>query len=253
MRARPLPVWAVLSALCLAVPSAHASAPEVGTTVAVKNEVLLQAPGEQKPLKKGARVHQDEIVSTGKAATAEIELKDKTKLAVGPDATIVLDKLVFDPNAPPRSIVVDLGKGAFRFITGLSPKDSYEIRTPTATMGIRGTVFDVFVSAEGETAVLLHEGAVDVCPTPTSCQRHDRKGQLVHVNLARVLTQPLRWDPALFQGLAFASAFPFVGKRLVIDPVRRVASTTLTTTQRVGREVINTPGKVIRQLTRPPF
>jgi hypothetical protein len=215
--------------------------------------VTLAVANEQKPLKKGAIVHQDEVVMTGKASTAEIELKDKTKLAVGPDATIVLDNLVFDPNAPQRSIVLDISKGAFRFITGLSPKEAYEIRTPTATMGIRGTVFDVYVSPAGETAVLLHEGEVDICATPTNCQRHDKKGQVVQVSLARVLTSPLRWDASLFQGLAFASAFPFVGKRLVVDPVRRVANQSLTTGQRVGREVIQTPGKVLRQFTKPPF
>jgi ferric-dicitrate binding protein FerR (iron transport regulator) len=236
-----------------AIGGARANAPEVGTAIVVRNTVTLTVADEQRPLKKGAVVHQDEVLTTGKASTAEIELKDKTKLAVGPDATIVLDNLVFDPNAPQRSIVLDIGKGAFRFITGLSPKEAYEIRTPTATMGIRGTVFDVYVSPEGETAVLLHEGAVDICATPTTCQRHDRKGQVIHVSLTRVLSFPLSWDASLFQGLAFASAFPFVGKRLVVDPVRRVASRSLTTSQRVGREILKTPGKVFRQFTRPPF
>lgn len=229
-----------------------ASAPDVGTAVAVRNEVILGGQAGQKPLEKGAVVRQDETVTTGRESNAEIELKDKTKLAVGPLSVIVLDKLVFDAGAS-QSISLNLGKGAFRFITGASRKEAYEIKTPTATMGVRGTVFDVFVTEQGETAVLLHEGAVDICPTPGNCQRHNRKGRLVHVNLARVLTYPLRWDPGIFQGLAFAAAFPFVGKRLVIDPVRRVANRSLTTGARVGRQIVRTPGRIIRQLPRPRF
>jgi hypothetical protein len=250
-RKTPLRFPLVVPFLVLAGP-ALASAPDVGTAVAVRNEVTLEGQSERKPLKKGTVVHQDESVTTGRESTAEIEFKDKTKLAVGPQSVIVLDKLVFDAGAS-RSITLNLGKGAFRFITGASPKEAYEIKTPTATMGVRGTVFDVFVTEQGETAVLLHDGAVDICPSPNTCQRHDRKGRLMHVSLARILTSPLRWDPTLFQGLAFASAFPFVGKRLIIDPVRRVANSTLTTGARVGRQIIRTPQRVIRRITRPPF
>jgi hypothetical protein len=235
------------AALSLTLATAQAAAPEVGKAVVVKNEVVLQSPAEAKPLKRGAKVHQDESLITGKGASAEIELQDKTKLAVGPDSTIVLDKLVFDASAG-QSITLNLSKGAFRFVTGLSPKETYEIKTPTATMGVRGTVFDVFVTPEGETAVLLHEGAVDICPTPSSCQRHDRKGRVVHVSLARVLTSPLNWDATLFKGMAFAAAFPFVGKRLIVDPVRRVAHASLTTAPRTARKIVETPAKVIKRV-----
>jgi len=234
------------------VASAAVAAPEVGTAVAVRNKVTIQAAEQSQPLRKGEVLHQDEVLATGKASSVEIELLDKTKLAVGADSTIVLDKLVFDASAPTRTVTLNMSKGAFRFITGLSPKESYEIKTPTATMGVRGTVFDVFVSAEGETAILLHEGAVDVCATPATCQRHDKVGRLVHVSLARVLTAPLRWDGSLFKGLAFAGAFPFVGKRLVIDPVRRVGDTALFAGRQVGR-VLTTPGRVIQRTLRSPL
>ncbi len=127
-------------------------------------------------------------------------------------------------------------------------------------MGVRGTVFDVFVADNGETAVLLHEGGVDVCSEPGSCQRHDRVGKLLVVNLARAITFPLRWDGALGGTIAAATAFPFVGKKLVLDPVRRLggakmireASAVVTSPVRKGAKVITKPVRAIGRAIRRP-
>ena len=53
--------------------------------------------------------------------------------------------------------------GTFRFISGNSSKQAYSIKTPTATMGIRGTKFDFTVRRRGDTDVVLFSGQVDVC------------------------------------------------------------------------------------------
>jgi hypothetical protein len=253
--------------LLMLVPAAGAapSTPEIGTTVVVKNEVVVEFEQEKRKLRKGNKVHQNEIVETTNSATAEIRLLDETKLAVGPSARITLDKFVYDANATPGSIVVNLSKGAFRFITGSSPSAAYEIRTPTTSLGVRGTVFDVYVAGNGETAILLHEGALDVCPTPGSCRRHDSVGRFVHVNLQRLISAPQLWDGSFMKGLSVAVAFPFVGRTLAIDPVRRLRHSDLAVgaltgkTPRVIEKSIqggrNLPDAIGRTLPRPrlPF
>jgi hypothetical protein len=238
---------AVMLTSGLCAHSALAATPEVGDTVTVKNEVTAETGDAKRKLAKGNKVFQDEILVTSKTASAEIELLDKTKLAVGSSARIVLDKFVYDAGAPPGSISINLAKGAFRFITGASPKDAYEIKTPTASLGVRGTIFDVFVADDGETVVLLHEGGVDVCPTPTTCQRHDKIGHFVHIGLDRVLSAPLRWDGSILKGIAVTTAFPFVGKKLVIDPVRRLTHASLT---EGASRVITAPAKGLRRVGR---
>ena len=264
-RHRSLGLGLMLSFASLTAPAAaETTQPEVGKAVVVKESVSIEYQDEKKPLTKNATVHQDEAVVTQASSSAEIELLDKTKLAVGPDARIVLDKFVYDAGASPGSISINLSKGAFRFVTGLSPKASYVIKTPTATMGVRGTVFDVFVADNGETAVLLHEGGVDVCSSPGTCQRHDRVGKFLVVNLARAISFPLKWDGALTGTIAAAAAFPFVGKRLVLDPVRRLggakmirqASRVVTTPIRQGSKVVTKPVRALsRAIGRPrlPF
>jgi hypothetical protein len=207
--------------------AASAATPDIGKSVAVRNEVSLEIEGSKQALVLGATVHQDEIIVTGSDATAEVELLDKTKLAVGPDARIVLDKFVYDAGASPASISINLTKGAFRFITGAAPKEAYEIKTPTASLGVRGTIFDIYVGDNGETAVLLHEGGVDVCNSAHSCQHQDKLGSIMHISLAGVFSSPLRWDGSIMKGIAVTKAFPFVGKSLVIDPVRRLSPRSL--------------------------
>ncbi|MGO9985883.1 MAG: FecR domain-containing protein [Rhodomicrobium sp.] len=230
---------------------AHAAAPDIGKAVAVKNEVSLESGGSKQDLAVGAAVHQDEIVITSGEASAEIELLDKTKLAIGPDARIVLDKFVYDASASPASISINLSKGAFRFITGAAPKQAYEIKTPTASLGVRGTIFDVYVAENGETAVLLHEGGVDVCNAAHSCQSHDKAGGIIHVSIAGVFSAPLRWDGSIMKGIAVTRAFPFVGKRLTIDPVRRLSPRSLIRgTASIGR--ITAPAQNLRRVLPVP-
>jgi len=231
---------------------ARAAAPDVGKTVAVKNEVNLEIGESKQSLSKGAIVHQDEIIVTGEAASAEIELLDKTKLAAGANARIVLDKFVYDASASPGSISVNLSKGAFRFITGLSPKASYEIKTPTASLGVRGTVFDVYVADNGETAVLLHEGEVGICNTARSCQNLNKAGGILHVGVAGAFSSLLKWDGAVMKGIGAATAFPFVGKRLAIDPVRRLSQGILVNgTGGIGG-TITAPAKNLKHILPTP-
>lgn len=225
--------------------------PEIGTTIAVRNQVMVESEDAQRRrLRKGGKVHQEEIVETSKSAQAEIQFLDDTKLAVGPGARVVLDKFVFDPNAAPGAIAINISKGAFRFISGTSPSTAYEIRTPTASMGVRGTVFDVFVAPSGETVVLLHEGAVEVCSvTAAGCRSHDVIGRFVHVGLQGLVSLPLPWDGTFLRGVTIAAAFPFVGKRLAIDPLRRLRHADLLSPATRATRAVTKP---VESLTKAP-
>lgn len=240
----------VVAALAIPLHSLPASTahPEIGSALAVRNRVTAELGNENRRLSRGAKVHQDEVLVTGAKSSAEIKLLDETKLAVGPSSKLVLDKFVYDASAPPKSISITLAKGAFRFITGASDKAAYEIKTPTATMGVRGTVFDVFVADNGESVVLLHEGSVEVCAGSFNCKRHDVIGKIMRIGLGGLLSEPANWSRSLLRGVRVGRAFPFVGRRLTIDPVRRLTHSALER----GRvdDVIRTPVEGLRELRR---
>jgi hypothetical protein len=110
----------------------------------------------------------DETVRTGKESSAKLVMIDSTNLSIGPNASITLDRTVFNDEHSYRDIAIKLTTGAFRFVTGHSEKAAYKIITPVAAIGVRGTVLDI-LSQRGKTTVVLQEGASRVCATGGAC------------------------------------------------------------------------------------
>ncbi len=90
-------------------------------------------------------IYHNELIETGKESSTELIFLDETKLALGPNSSLTLDKFVYDPEPGKSSFIMTATAGVFRFVSGKLPKDSYTIHTPTATIGIRGTAFTLVV------------------------------------------------------------------------------------------------------------
>jgi hypothetical protein len=213
----------VLCAFAVGGASAQDTTPEIGTAVVIKREVIATLGDDKHDLREGGRVHRSEYLETGDDAQAELKLDDQTKLALGPNAGLKLDEFVIGKSGGVTTIGVNFVKGTFRFITGSQKKDAYSIQTPSATIGVRGTVFDVYVDGTGDTLVLLHEGEVDICTKSRTCKRHNSIGRIIHATVAGVLSAPIKFSAGLIPGvIGVGTAFPFVGKSLRIDPLRRL-------------------------------
>lgn len=223
MRAFVAALSLAVTTLAAAPADAQEAAPEIGTAVVIKRTVTAKLGEDQRKLNAGARVHRTEYLETGPEAQAELRLDDQTKLALGPNAGLKLDDFVIGQSQGVTTIGVNMVKGTFRFLTGSQDSKSYKIETPSATIGVRGTVFDVYVDGKGDTLVLLHEGEVDICSKTQTCRRHNSKGRIVHTTLGGLVSEPLRFTAKLIPGLSSVGrAFPFVGRTLQIDPVRRL-------------------------------
>ena len=140
----------------------------VGEAVLVQNQVVRVADSLSMPINVGDSLMRDETVRTGADSAAKIVMADNTNLSLGPDATITLDRTVFNDEHSYREIAIKLTTGAFRFVTGHSEKAAYKITTSVATIGVRGTVLDI-LSARGKTTVVLQEGASRVCAIGGAC------------------------------------------------------------------------------------
>ncbi len=159
-------------------------------------------------------MRQQELIETDADSRSEIELNDRTKLALGPGSRLLLDKFVYDPDISGGAIVMNLVKGTFRFITGIAVKPAYVIRTPAASITVRGTIFDVFVQNANETWLLLIEGGVEVCTQSGKCLVHDEPGKLIRIT-ADDVEKPAKWSQTQGQ------AGHLLRRRL---PVHRVAA-----------------------------
>lgn len=193
--------------------------PQIGSTVAVVNRVMAHYERDQRDLRTGDRVHQDETIEVGVASIGEIELDDKTKLALGPGSRLLLDRFVYDGQRSRGDIVFNLVTGTFRFITGVASKTSYRIRTPAASITVRGTIFDVFISEDRTIWLLLIEGGIRACNDQGDCRNLDRPGQILRITARGEVSRPVNWAnlPGR-QAVPFETAFPFVVTAPAVDP-----------------------------------
>ena len=76
---------------------------------------------------------------------------------------MTIDAFVFNADDSARQVSINAVRGAFRFITGTGRKDAYSITTPTASIGVRGTEFDVSVDTAGATSVAVFSGVTRLC------------------------------------------------------------------------------------------
>jgi hypothetical protein len=242
-------VLMLLAATSVQATETPATPTEVGTTVLIKRKVTGIIGLEERVLKKDFRVFRDELVRTGPQAQAELRLDDNTKLALGPDAELRLDEYAVGGGSDAKSIAVRLLKGTLRFLTGRHTSETYKIETPSATIGVRGTVFDLYIGPNGDTFVLLHQGEVEICTQARTCRPHRQVGRVVRATVLGVVSDPIKWTAKLVGGgVSATQAFPFVGRRLVIDPVRRLTHRAITDDVRIlergGREIERTIRKI---------
>ena len=140
----------------------------VGEAAVIQNEVVRVAGTATTQINVGDGVVRDETVRTGADSAARLVMIDSTNLSLGPNASIRLDRTVFNDEHSYREIAVRLTTGAFRFVTGHSEKAAYKITTPLATIGVRGTILDI-LSQNGRSTVVLQEGAASVCTLGFQC------------------------------------------------------------------------------------
>lgn len=200
---------------------ALAEAP-IGSAVKVINKVTAELDRTERDLATNDVVRQNELIAVSDDGLGEIVLADETKLALGGGARLTLDKFVYDPDKTSGSIVLNMTRGAFRFVTGLAKKPSYVIRTPTASITVRGTIFDVYIEESGAIWMLLHEGSVQVCNDRGECRRLDDPCRAVRVDGGGSVGAPGNWNGLRrSEDVEFATAFPFVISPPDIDPQPR--------------------------------
>ena len=115
-----------------------------GYLVAPKAAVLASLIREKQPAAVGTLAHMNDQLRTGAKARLQVSFRDSTQLNLGENATVVVDRFVYNPDASSGEVVLKTGVAAFRMATGkiseLTDK-KITVTTPFATIGVRGTDF----------------------------------------------------------------------------------------------------------------
>jgi len=147
MPLRPFVLAAALAAL-----AAPASA-RVGVTSVTAGDPLGKPPAaDERVLRVGVDVQPNERITTGASDRAHVVFLDGTSLTVGPNAVMVVDRFVYDPDKRTGELAVNATRGVFRFVGGAISKNSeIVVRTPSASIGVRGGIAVVSVAEGGAT------------------------------------------------------------------------------------------------------
>jgi hypothetical protein len=149
---------AACAAMALALfASAGNAQTRVGVTSATDGAPLGKPPQQaERVLRIGVDVQANEAITTANDDRAHLVFLDGTSLTVGPNARLVIDKYVFDPNSRTGELAINASKGVFRLVGGkISKSTPITITTPSSAMAIRGgiTIFDVRPSQTSSTFV----------------------------------------------------------------------------------------------------
>jgi hypothetical protein len=139
-RARRSPIicaGALLSAL-VATGSEALAGDRIGVAASARNRVSGRIQAQTVQITEGEGVYDREVVRTEAESSAKLVMKDSSNVNVGPNSSVTLDNFVYSADDSFQKVGVKLAKGALRFTSGASDKRAYEVKTPHATIGVRG-------------------------------------------------------------------------------------------------------------------
>ena len=144
--------WAWMLVLALSVAAGYAqektvpNVDKIGTVKKVYGDVkLIRQSVESRPVSGDPVMRGDKLV-TGVYSNISVVMRDRTTLMLGSKSAVDLTKFDFDSTTQEGNLLIDLAKGTLRMVTGLIAKvnpAAVEVRTPTMSVGVRGTDFVV--------------------------------------------------------------------------------------------------------------
>lgn len=121
----------------------------VGKVVWIKGTFKAIMPNQElRILQRGSIIYLHDTLLTEKDSEAQIIFTDNSLMSFRPDTRLYIGQYQYNPRAKSRwKYVMQLIEGGFRTITGLIARqrpNDYQINTPVATIGVRGTDFSIY-------------------------------------------------------------------------------------------------------------
>lgn len=166
-RRRMIAVVTLLTFIFCAVPTVQAQAKEAFRSAKIYSftgDVSVKRGGDKKLAAfEGMRLEQGDTLLTGEDSSAVIQIDSDKTVEVDENTEITLDTLAGTEKESQTGVSVFFGNVVNSIKNKLTDGSSYETRTSTAVMGVRGTTYFVGQSV-GEAQVMVSEGTVAVSP-----------------------------------------------------------------------------------------
>jgi hypothetical protein len=208
------------------LPASSLAEPKIGVASATKNQVQGILGGVNRELSSGSEVFSKEVVRTGTDSLAQLLFLDQTTLSVGAQSEVKLDRFVYNPNRG-GNVAIEVGRGAFRFISGSQNSASYRVKTPLATIGVRGTIFELTTVIKSINSKKVIEEIIQLVQGAISVRTRDGENyDIVKPGTAFLLTDasgpisvkgPIAWDGSIYE-IAGKVPYPLYNAMFELDP-----------------------------------
>ena len=152
-----------LTSLLLLVGSSSWAA--IGTVTEINGApASLKRDKQQLEANKGTGLEMNDTISTAKTRLG-LTFEDNTKVSITEQSKLVIDDFVYDPNTNAGKLGMRVALGTVRYASGAiahNNRENVRLRTPTATISVRGTDFTMTVDDIGRSLVIL----LPTCPDP---------------------------------------------------------------------------------------
>ena len=131
------------------------------------NAVIERTDGEDVESEVDLDIFSYDTIKTGKGKVA-VGFIDDTRVDVTQHSKLIIDEFVYDPNTKKGSLSLKAALGTVRYASGQIAKTTptaVQIKTPTATIGVRGTDFSMTIDEVGSSTIIL----LPSCDTNGNC------------------------------------------------------------------------------------
>lgn len=136
---------------------------EIGEITLIEGDVTLSRDGTEVAAEAGDVLVEEDIIITAEGAAAEIELYESLgNVRVKESSQLSMAHFIGSEDTTGISLSLTFGSISNQVSSNESGSELYTVTTPTITLGVRGTGFDVVVTEIGDTLVEINEGEVVV-------------------------------------------------------------------------------------------
>ncbi|WP_299193586.1 FecR domain-containing protein [uncultured Erythrobacter sp.] len=139
---------AAIAALVVQPAAAQSAGEEIGRVKNVTSGVEVTRDGRTYRAVSGMRLVEDDVIVTRRAGRVGITFIDNTRMAIGPNSEVTLDEYRYDRARQTGRSTTFIRRGTVGIDSGnitRTGRDRMRVRTPTSTLGVRGTTFVVEV------------------------------------------------------------------------------------------------------------
>ena len=120
----------------------------IGYVKNVKGDAMVITGTQQVKAEVGTPVMAGSKLKTGASSSMGVTFKDNTVMSFGPNTELTVDEYLYSPNKGKLKLGATMAKGTLAYLSGAIAKikpDAVTVKTPTGTIGVRGTHFVVKV------------------------------------------------------------------------------------------------------------